>query len=31
MVENVIEFGADWRTREKIGPDRDELVALATS
>ncbi len=31
MFEKVIEFGADWRTQEKIGPNRDELVALATS
>ena len=30
MFEKVIELGADWRTTEAIGPDRDQLVALAT-
>ena len=31
MVEKVTEYGADWRTQEPIGPDRTELVALATA
>ena len=29
MFEKVIELGADWRTQEPIGPNRDQLVALA--
>ncbi len=31
MFEKVIEFGADWRTEEAIGPNRDQLVAMASS
>jgi 2-polyprenyl-6-methoxyphenol hydroxylase-like FAD-dependent oxidoreductase len=30
LFEKVIEFGADWRTQEAIGPNRDQLVALAS-
>ena len=30
MFEKIIEFGADWRTKEAIGPNRDQLVAMAT-
>lgn len=29
MFEKVVELGADWRQQEPLGPDRDELVALA--
>jgi hypothetical protein len=31
LFEKVIEYGADWRSQEPIGPDRDQLVALATA
>jgi 2-polyprenyl-6-methoxyphenol hydroxylase-like FAD-dependent oxidoreductase len=31
MFEKVIEYGADWREAEVIGPDRDELVAMANA
>ncbi len=31
MFEKVIEYGSDWRTQEPIGPDREQLVALATA
>ncbi len=30
MFEKIIEFGADWRTQEPIGPNRDQLVAMAS-
>ena len=30
MFEKIIEFGADWRTQEAIGPNRDQLVAMAS-
>ena len=30
MFEKVIEFGADWRTQQALGPNRDQLVAMAT-
>ena len=30
MFEKIIEFGADWRTEEAIGPNRDQLVAMAS-
>ena len=31
MLEKVIELGADWRNEPAIGPNRDELVAMATA
>ncbi len=31
MFEKVVEFGADWRNEPAIGPNRDELVAMATT
>jgi 2-polyprenyl-6-methoxyphenol hydroxylase-like FAD-dependent oxidoreductase len=31
MFEKVIEYGADWRAQEPIGPTRDELVAMANA
>jgi hypothetical protein len=31
IFEKVVELGADWRNQEAIGPNRDELVAMATA
>ena len=31
MFEKVIEHGADWRHEQVLGPNRDELVAVATA
>jgi hypothetical protein len=31
LMEKVIELGADWRDIPAFGPDRDELVAMATA
>jgi 2-polyprenyl-6-methoxyphenol hydroxylase-like FAD-dependent oxidoreductase len=31
LLEQVIELGADWRNQPAIGPNRDELVAMATA
>jgi 2-polyprenyl-6-methoxyphenol hydroxylase-like FAD-dependent oxidoreductase len=31
IFEKVIEHGADWRNEETIGPNRDELMAMATA
>ena len=31
ILEKVIELGADWRNETAIGPNRDELVAMATA
>lgn len=30
MFEKAIEFGADWRTQKALGPDRHQLVAMAS-
>jgi 2-polyprenyl-6-methoxyphenol hydroxylase-like FAD-dependent oxidoreductase len=30
LFEKVIAFGADWRTKKAIGPNRDQLVAMAS-
>ncbi len=29
MFDKIIELGADWREQERIGPSRDQLVAMA--
>jgi 2-polyprenyl-6-methoxyphenol hydroxylase-like FAD-dependent oxidoreductase len=31
LLDKVIEYGADWRETEPIGPDRDALVAMANA
>jgi flavin-dependent dehydrogenase len=31
ILEKVIELGADWRDEAPIGPNRDELVAMANA
>ncbi len=31
IFEKVIEFGADWRSEEAIGPSREQLVATANA
>ncbi len=31
MFDKVVELGADWRCEPAIGPNRDELVAMATA
>jgi 2-polyprenyl-6-methoxyphenol hydroxylase-like FAD-dependent oxidoreductase len=31
MFEKVVELGADWRNEPAIGPNRDELVAMANA
>jgi 2-polyprenyl-6-methoxyphenol hydroxylase-like FAD-dependent oxidoreductase len=31
MLEKIIELGADWRNEPAIGPNRDELVGMATA
>lgn len=29
LMERAIELGADWRSRPSIGPDREQLLAMA--
>jgi 2-polyprenyl-6-methoxyphenol hydroxylase-like FAD-dependent oxidoreductase len=31
LMDKVIEYGADWREAEPIGPDREALVAMANA
>lgn len=31
MLERIIELGADWRNEPAIGPNRDELLAMASA
>ncbi len=31
LFEKVIEYGADWRSEETIGPSREQLVAMANA